>query len=56
MVSWTRRHFMKAAMTLPSAAWFLHNKALAAPFTGNAKITAVKVLQLDNVGDGCLIH
>ena len=55
MNHWTRRHFMKAALALPATAWFANFKAMAAPFTGMAKITAIKVLQLDNVNDGCLI-
>jgi L-alanine-DL-glutamate epimerase-like enolase superfamily enzyme len=56
MTFWTRRNFVKAALSLPAAAWFSNFKSMAAPFTGMVKITAIKTLQLDNVGDGCLIR
>jgi len=47
---------VKAALAMPAAAWFTRFQALAAPYTGMLKITAIKALQLDNVGDGCLIR
>jgi L-alanine-DL-glutamate epimerase-like enolase superfamily enzyme len=56
MVNWTRRHFVTAALALPAAAWFTSYKAMAAPFTGTVKITAIKCLQLDNLSGGCLIR
>ena len=56
MTNWTRRHFVKAALALPAAAWFAHFKAMAAPFIGEVKITATKCLQLDNLSGGCLIR
>jgi L-alanine-DL-glutamate epimerase-like enolase superfamily enzyme len=56
MTNWTRRHFVKAAVALPTAAWFTQFKAMAAPFTGEVKITAIKCLQLDNLSGGCLIR
>jgi L-alanine-DL-glutamate epimerase-like enolase superfamily enzyme len=56
MTNWTRRHFVKAALALPAAAWFTHFKAMAAPFIGEVKITAIKCLQLDNLSGGCLIR
>ena len=56
MTNWTRRNFVRVAMTLPAAAWFANFKALAAPFTGAVKITAIKCLQLDNVSGGCLVR
>lgn len=43
-------------MGMPASAWLLHYRALAAPFTGQVKITKIKTLGLDNVGDGCLIR
>lgn len=44
----TRRQILKSILpaTIP---------ALAAPFTGQVKITSIKTLGLDNLGDGCLI-
>jgi L-alanine-DL-glutamate epimerase-like enolase superfamily enzyme len=47
---------MKAAFALPAAGWFTGLKAFAAPLRSMVKITAIKTLQLDNVGDGCLIR
>ncbi len=55
-MNWTRRHFLRAAATLPAATWLSGFKAMAAPYTGQIKIKAIKALQLDNVGDGCLIR
>ncbi len=56
MRNWTRRDFAKAALVLPAAVWFANFKAMAAPFTGAVKITAIKCLQLDNLLGGCLIR
>ncbi len=56
MFTWTRRNFMKAALAVPAAAWLSTFRALAIPYTGMVKITAIKVLQLDTLVDGCLIR
>ena len=42
-------------MVLPAGPWLANYRALAAPLERQVKITAIKALQLDNVGDGCLI-
>lgn len=42
-------------MALPASAYLTSYRAWAAPFEKLVKITAIKALQLDNVGDGCLI-
>ena len=55
-MNWTRRDFCKAAVTLPAGAWLANFRVLAAPYTRKVKITSIKTLQLDNVGDGCLIR
>ena len=55
-MNWTRRDFCKAAMILPGGAWLAKYRALATPYAKMVKITAIKTLQLDNVGDGCLIR
>ena len=52
----TRRGFLKTALALPAGAWLAGYRAMAAPYTKMVKITAIKTLQLDNVGDGCLIR
>jgi galactonate dehydratase len=44
------------AMALPAGAWLARYQALAAPLVGTMKITAVKALQLDFQGDGCLVR
>src|SRR5690242_18466814 len=52
----TRRNFLRTALALPAGAWLANYRALAAPYKKMVKITAIKTLQLDNVGDGCLIR
>jgi galactonate dehydratase len=42
-------------LALPAGPWLATYRAWAAPFEKTVKITAIKALQLDNVGDGCLI-
>ena len=55
-MNWTRRDFLHTAFALPGGAWLANYRALAAPYARMVKITAIKTLQLDNVGDGCLIR
>jgi len=50
-----RRMFLRTALSLPAAAWLENYLALAAPVAKMVKITAIKTMGLDNVGDGCLI-
>jgi L-alanine-DL-glutamate epimerase-like enolase superfamily enzyme len=53
----SRRSFLlKAALGMPAAAWLLNYRSLAAPHTGQVKITKIKTMGLDNLGDGCLIR
>jgi L-alanine-DL-glutamate epimerase-like enolase superfamily enzyme len=54
-VNWTRRDLLKAALALPAGPWLATYRTWAAPLEQAVKITAIKALQLDNVGDGCLI-
>jgi galactonate dehydratase len=44
------------ALALPAGYWLAHYEALAAPLRGAVKITAIKALQLDFQGDGCLVR
>jgi len=53
---WNRRNFLKASLLLPAGVYLSKFQALAAAHAGTVKITAIKTLQLDNVGDGCLIR
>jgi len=46
---------MRMALALPGS-WLANYEALAAPARGAVKITAVKALQLDFQGDGCLVR
>src|SRR6476646_7993751 len=55
-MNWTRRDFLNTALALPAGAWLSNYRALAAPYAKMVKITVIKTLQLDNVGDGCLIR
>jgi L-alanine-DL-glutamate epimerase-like enolase superfamily enzyme len=43
-------------LALPAAAWLTNYRALAASLSKAVKITAIKTLGIDNVGDGCLIR
>ena len=52
----SRRNMLKAALGVPAAAWLSNYRAIAAPFTGQVKITSIKAIGLDNLGDGCLIR
>src|SRR6267143_309944 len=52
----SRRSLLKAVLGTPAAAWLLNYRAIAAPHTGQVKITKIKTLGLDNLGDGCLIR
>ena len=51
-----RRDILRLAAGLPSAAWLNGYRALAAPAEKMVKITSIKAMGLDNVGDGCLIR
>lgn len=51
-----RRNLIKAAFGMPAAAWLSNYRAIAAPYTGQVRITKIKAMGLDNVGDGCLVR
>jgi L-alanine-DL-glutamate epimerase-like enolase superfamily enzyme len=55
-MNWNRRSFLKAALLLPAGVHLARFQALAAPNAGKVKITALKAMDLDIVGDGCLIR
>ena len=52
----SRRSLLKVALGMPTCAWLMNYRATAAPHTGQVKITNIKTMGLDNVGDGCLIR
>src|ERR1700676_2392857 len=52
----SRRSLLKAALGGATAKWLLNYRAAAAPNGGQVKITKIKTLGLDNLGDGCLIR
>ena len=51
----TRRRLLRTAMALPFGGWMSRYKAIAAPYEGEVKITAIKAMALDYTFDGCLI-
>lgn len=51
-----RRDLLKSALCASAALWLANFRALAAPAAKMVKITAIKTMGLDNVGDGCLIR
>jgi L-alanine-DL-glutamate epimerase-like enolase superfamily enzyme len=53
---WTRRDLLKMALAAPAGLWLANYEVQAAPLLGTVKITAVKALQLDYQGDGCLVR
>jgi galactonate dehydratase len=55
-VKLNRRDLLKYALGAPAAAWLANFRALAAPASQMVKITAIKTMGLDNLGDGCLIR
>jgi hypothetical protein len=52
----SRRSLLKVALGMPAGAWRMNYAAAAAPQSGQVKITNIKAMGLDNVGDGCLIR
>ena len=55
-MNWTRRDLLKAAMAASAGPWLASYRIVAAPAEEMVKITAIKALQLDNGGDGCLLR
>lgn len=51
----TRRTLLKTLLALPAGAWMQRYQAMAAPYTGQVKITAVKAMQVRNIAGNCLI-
>ena len=52
----SRRSLLKVALGMPAGAWFMNYAAIASPHTDQVKITNIKVMGINNVGDGCLIR
>jgi L-alanine-DL-glutamate epimerase-like enolase superfamily enzyme len=52
----TRRDMIRLTTALPAAAWLNNYHAFAAPAAQMVKISGIKAMGLDNVGDGCLIR
>jgi len=52
----SRRDLFRVGMGLPAAKWLANFEALAAPAAKMVKITSIKVIGLDNLGDGCLLR
>jgi hypothetical protein len=50
----SRRNLLKAAVGMPAAAWPLNYRAAAAPHADQVKITKIKTMGLDNLGDHAL--
>lgn len=55
MNNFSRRNFLSGLLALPYGIWMSNYKAFAAPVRNQVKITAIKAMQLDFLGDGCLI-
>ena len=49
----SRRTMLKAALGMPAFSALLNFRVIAAPFTGQVKITKIKTMGLDNLADGC---
>jgi L-alanine-DL-glutamate epimerase-like enolase superfamily enzyme len=55
-MNWTRRNFLRLAVTLPACSCLNRYQALAAPHQGKVKITAIKAMALKNIAGNCLIR
>jgi L-alanine-DL-glutamate epimerase-like enolase superfamily enzyme len=57
MRNYSRRDFFASLIALPAGLWLTNYRALAESpaFRNQVKITAIKAMQLDFLGDGCLI-
>ena len=51
-----RRDLLKCALVVPAASWLTRYRALAATASKMVRITAIKTMGLDNLGDGSLIR
>jgi len=54
--NWTRRDLLRLAVALPAGAFLARYKALAAPYQGKVKITAIKAMAIRNIAGNCLIR
>src|SRR3954467_11333376 len=52
----SRRSLLKVALVAPAGTWLMNYRAAVASHTGQVKITKIKTMGLDNLGDGCLIR
>ena len=55
MSNWSRRRFVKMALSLPLVGLFSRFHALAAPHTNRVKITDIKVMQIQKIAGNTLI-
>ena len=46
----SRRTLLKSAIGMPAASWLLNYRAMAAPHTGDVKITKIKTMGLTTLG------
>ncbi len=53
---WSRRNFLRLLAALPAGAWLERYQALAAPYQGKVKITAIKAMQVSDIAGNCLIR
>jgi galactonate dehydratase len=54
--NWTRRDLLRLAVALPAGSFLARYQALAAPYQGKVKITAVKAMAIRNIAGNCLIR
>jgi galactonate dehydratase len=54
--NWTRRDLFRLAVALPAGSFLARYQALAAPYQGKVKITAIKAMALQNIAGNCLIR
>jgi len=52
----SRRTFFRAALAAPAGAWMARYNALAAPYKGKLKITAIHAMQIKNIAGNSLIR
>jgi L-alanine-DL-glutamate epimerase-like enolase superfamily enzyme len=55
MNNYSRRNFLGKLFAIPAGLWLSNYDIFSAPVRNQIKITAIKAMQLDFQGDGCLI-
>lgn len=56
MRAFSRREWLRFALSLPAAAWYAGYEARAEPYRGKVKITNIQAMAIKNIAGNCLIR